>query len=81
MLSLSKQEERAHPTLRLRSGRQTEFAAHPALPLRSGRQTEFAAHPALRLRSGRSQLEMIHWIISFAYGETLLTLRQAQGEE
>jgi hypothetical protein len=29
--------------------------------------------PAARLCSRRSSLEMVHWTISFAYGEPLLT--------
>jgi len=29
--------------------------------------------PALRLRSGRSSLEMVHWTISLAFGQPLLT--------
>src|SRR5881394_1235005 len=29
--------------------------------------------PALRLRSGRPSLEMVHWTISLAFGQPLLT--------
>src|SRR6187549_164788 len=31
-------------------------------------------HPATRFSSRRSSLEMVHWTISFAFGEPLLTL-------
>jgi len=48
----------------------------------SGKKNAACVFAGPRLRFGRSLLEMIHWIISFAFGEPQLTgsVRRRKGE-